>query len=129
MLLPKEYKTFSAWKKPPVDDYDKRNVPYEFVKNFKGLIQYPVGQYYSKLLDVYDKETLRMTGILFCPVSINFEAKNLVRNIDGTLFAFYSIIPLGQNMSSISSVNKVKHNEYRIEFINKNITMEGTVNA
>lgn len=125
MLLPKEYRTLTAWKKPPVDDYEQRNAGYIFVKKFKGLIQYPIGQYYSKLLDIYDKETIRMTGILFAPVGVNFEAKNVLRNIDGTLYAFYSLIPANENVSMLSSVGKIKHNEYRIEFINKNIDLKG----
>lgn len=121
MLLKDNYKTLSTWKKPAVDDYDNRKSEYIFVKKFKGLIQYPMGQYYSKLLDIYDKETLRMSGILFAPKSVKFDDKNLLRNVDGTAFAFFSIIPINQNIGMIKNVKKVDHNEYRIEFINKNI--------
>ena len=121
MLLKKNYKTLSCWKKPEVDDYENRKSEYIFVKKFKGLIQYPMGQYYSKLLDIYDKETLRMSGILFAPKNIKFDDKNLLRNVDGTAFAFFSIIPINQNIGMIKGVKNVDHNEYRIEFINKNI--------
>ena len=71
MLLEKNYKILSAWKKPEVDDYENRNSDYIFVKRFRGLIQYPMGQYYSKLLENYDKETLRSSGILFAPKSVD----------------------------------------------------------
>lgn len=121
MLLKKNYKTLSCWKKPEVDDYENRKSEYIFIKKFKGLIQYPMGQYYSKLLDVYDKETLRMSGILFAPKNVKFDDKNLLRNVDGTAFAFFSIIPINQNIGMIKGVKNVDHNEYRIEFINKNI--------
>lgn len=121
MLLKKNYKTLSCWKKPEVDDYENRKSEYIFVKKFKGLIQYPMGQYYSKLLDIYDKETLRMSGILFVPKNVKFDDKNLLRNVDGTAFAFFSIIPINQNIGMIKGVKNVDHNEYRIEFINKNV--------
>lgn len=121
MLLKKNYKTLSCWKKPEVDDYENRKSEYIFIKKFKGLIQYPMGQYYSKLLDIYDKETLRMSGILFAPKNVKFDNKNLLRNVDGTAFAFFSIIPINQNIGMIKGVKNVDHNEYRIEFINKNI--------
>lgn len=121
MLLKKNYKTLSCWKKPKVDDYENRKSEYIFIKKFKGLIQYPMGQYYSKLLDIYDKETLRMSGILFAPKNVKFDDKNLLRNVDGTAFAFFSIIPINQNIGMIKGVKNVDHNEYRIEFINKNI--------
>lgn len=121
MLLKKNYKTLSCWKKPEVDDYENRKSEYIFVKKFKGLIQYPMGQYYSKLLDIYDKETLRMSGILFAPKNVKFDDKNLLRNVDGTAFAFFSIIPINQNIGMIKGVKNVDHNEYRIEFINKNV--------
>ena len=62
MLLKDNYKILSVWKKPAVDDYENRHADYIFKKKFRGLIQYPMGQYYSKLLDIYDKETLRMSG-------------------------------------------------------------------
>lgn len=121
MLLEKNYKNLSAWKKPDVTDYDNRYSPYVFIKKFKGLIQYPIGQYYSKLLGICDKETIRMSGILFAPVSVKFDDKMTLRNVDGTAFSFYSLIPINQNVASIASVGMVKHNEYRIEFLNKNI--------
>lgn len=121
MLLKKNYKTLSCWKKPEVDDYENRKSEYIFVKKFKGLIQYPMGQYYSKLLDIYDKETLRMSGILFAPKNVKFDDKNLLRNVDGTAFAFFSIISINQNIGMIKGVKNVDHNEYRIEFINKNV--------
>nr|DAG13607.1 MAG TPA: hypothetical protein [Caudoviricetes sp.] len=121
MLLKKNYKTLSCWKKPEVDDYENRKSEYIFVKKFKGLIQYPMGQYYSKLLDIYDKETLRMSGILFAPKNVKFDDKNLLRNVDGTAFAFFSIIPINQNIGMIKGVKNVDHNEYRIEFVNKNV--------
>lgn len=121
MLLKKNYNTLSCWKKPEVDDYENRKSEYIFIKKFKGLIQYPMGQYYSKLLDIYDKETLRMSGILFAPKNVKFDDKNLLRNVDGTAFAFFSIIPINQNIGMIKGVKNVDHNEYRIEFINKNI--------
>ena len=121
MLLKKNYKTLSCWKKPEVDDYENRKSEYIFIKKFKGLIQYPMGQYYSKLLDIYDKETLRMSGILFAPKNVKFDDKNILRNVDGTAFAFFSIIPINQNIGMIKGVKNVDHNEYRIEFINKNI--------
>lgn len=121
MLLKKNYKILSCWKKPEVDDYENRKSEYIFIKKFKGLIQYPMGQYYSKLLDIYDKETLRMSGILFAPKNVKFDDKNLLRNVDGTAFAFFSIIPINQNIGMIKGVKNVDHNEYRIEFINKNI--------
>lgn len=121
MLLKKNYKTLSCWKKPEVDDYENRKSEYIFVKKFKGLIQYPMGQYYSKLLDIYDKETLRMSGILFAPKNVKFDDKNLLRNVDGMAFAFFSIIPINQNIGMIKGVKNVDHNEYRIEFINKNV--------
>ena len=121
MLLKKNYKTLSCWKKPEVDDYENRKSEYIFIKKFKGLIQYPMGQYYSKLLNIYDKETLRMSGILFAPKNVKFDDKNLLRNVDGTAFAFFSIIPINQNIGMIKGVKNVDHNEYRIEFINKNV--------
>lgn len=121
MLLKKNYKTLSAWKKPAVDDYENRHADYIFVKKFKGLIQYPMGQYYSKLLDIFDKETLRMSGILFAPKNVKFNDKMLLRNVDGTAFAFFSIIPLNQNIGMIKNVGQVDHNEYRIEFVNDNV--------
>ena len=121
MLLKKNYKTLSCWKKPEVDDYENRKSEYIFIKKFKGLIQYPMGQYYSKLLDIYDKETLRMSGILFAPKNVKFDDKNILRNVDGTAFAFFSIIPINQNIGMIKGVKNVDHNEYRIEFINKNV--------
>lgn len=121
MLLKDNYNTLSAWKKPAVDDYEQRHAQYLFIKKFKGLIQYPMGQYYSKLLDIYDKETLRMSGILFAPNSVKFDDKMVLRNIDGKAFSFFSIIPLNQNIGSIKNIGKVDHNEYRIEFINENI--------
>ena len=121
MLLKKNYKTLSCWKKPEVDDYENRKSEYIFIKKFKGLIQYPMGQYYSKLLDIYDKETLRMSGILFAPKNVKFDDKNLLRNVDGTAFAFFSVIPINQNIGMIKGVKNVDHNEYRIEFINKNV--------
>lgn len=123
MLLRKNYKTLSVWKKPDIDDYERRNCPYIFIKKFKGLIQYPMGQYYSKLLDIYDKETLKMSGILFAPQSIRFNSKNILRNVDGNAFSFFSIIPINQNIGMIKKVGNVAHNEYRIEFLNKNIEL------
>ena len=75
----------------------------------------------TKLFDIYDKETLRMSGILFAPKNVKFDDKNLLRNVDGTAFAFFSIIPINQNIGMIKGVKNVDHNEYRIEFINKNI--------
>lgn len=121
MLLRDNYNILSVWKKPDTDDYDNRFADYVFVKKFKGLISYPMGQYYTKLLDVYDKETIRMTGILFAPTSIKFDDKMILRNIDGNAFSFYSILPINQNISSIRKIGKVNHNEYRIEFVNKNV--------
>lgn len=121
LLLKNNYRTLSAWKKPDITDYESRNSSYIFVKKFKGLIQYPMGQYYSKLLDIQDKETLKMSGILFAPKSIKFDTKNLLRNIDGNAFSFFSIIPINQNIGMINNVGQVDHNEYRIEFINKNV--------
>ena len=129
MLLKKNYKTLSCWKKPEVDDYENRKSEYIFIKKFKGLIQYPMGQYYSKLLDIYDKETLRMSGILFAPKNVKFDDKNLLRNVDGTAFAFFSIIPINQNIGMIKGVKNVDHNEYRIEFINKNIKFPADENG
>lgn len=122
MLLRDNYKILSVWKKPDVDDYEKRNDSYIFVKKIKGLIQYPMGQYYSKLIDEQDKETLKMSGILFAPTKIKFDNKNLLRNIDGNAFSFFSIIPVNQNISMVKNIRNVDHNEYRIEFINKNIS-------
>ena len=124
MLLEKNYKILSAWKKPEVDDYENRNSDYIFVKKFRGLIQYPMGQYYSKLLENYDKETLRSSGILFAPKSVKFDKKNILRNIDGTAFAFFSIIPINQNIGMINDMGQVDHNEYRIEFLNYNIDLK-----
>ena len=121
LLLKKNYRTLSAWKKPDITDYESRNSSYIFVKKFKGLIQYPMGQYYSKLLDIQDKETLKMSGILFAPKSIKFDNKNLLRNIDGNAFSFFSIIPINENIGMIKNVGNVDHNEYRIEFVNKNV--------
>lgn len=121
MLLKENYKTLSAWKKPDVSDYDSRYSEYIFIKKFKGLIQYPIGQYYSKLLGIYDKETIRMSGILFAPEQVVFDDKMTLRNVDGTSFSFYSLVPINQNVSSIKSVGLVRHNEYRIEFLNNNI--------
>lgn len=123
MLLERNYKTLTAWKKPDVNDYEKRYEDYIFVKKFKGLIQYPTGQYYSKLLNIYDKETLRMSGILFAPTSVKFDDKMILRNVDGNAFAFYSLVPINQNIGSVSKISKVEHNEYRIEFLNKNIIL------
>lgn len=123
MLLRKNYRTLSAWKKPSVNDYNKRTDSYEFVKKFKGIIQYPMGQYYSKLLDIYDKETLRMSGILFAPKSVKFDSKTILRNVDGNAFAFFSIIPINQNIGMIKKIGQSEHNEYRIEFLNKNIEL------
>jgi len=121
VLLQNNYRTLSLWKKPPIDDYDRRNDSYIFVKKFRGLIQYPMGQYYSKMIDVQDKETLRMSGILFAPRCVKFDGKNIVRNVDGNSYSFFSIIPVNQNIGMIKGVGKVDHNEYRIEFVNKNI--------
>ena len=121
MLLRKNYKTLSAWKKPAVDDYENRDKDYIFDKKFKGLIQYPMGQYYSKMLEIYDKETLRMSGILFAPKAIKFDSKMILRNVDGVAYSFFSIIPVNQNISMAKGVGQVNHNEYRIEFVNKNI--------
>lgn len=121
MLLRKNYKTLSVWKKPDIDDYSKRNNDYEFVKKFKGLIQYPMGQYYSKIVDVGNKETLKMSGILFAPKRIKFDDKCLLRNIDGNAYSFFSIIPINQNIGMIEDVGEVDHNEYRIEFVNKSV--------
>lgn len=121
MLLKKNYKILSAWKKPDIDDYEKRNDSYSFIKKFKGVIQYPMGQYYSKMLDIQDKETLRMSGILFAPKKIKFDSKNLLRNVDGNAFSFFSIIPINQNISMVKDAGAVDHNEYRIEFVNKNV--------
>lgn len=129
MLLQRNYKTLSAWKKPPADDYEHRNDSYTFVKKFKGLIQYPMGQYYSKMLDIQDKETLRMSGILFAPKNIKFDAKNLMRNVDGKAFSFFSIIPINQNIGMIQNVGKVDHNEYRIEFVNENVVFPKDANG
>ena len=123
MLLERNYKTLTAWKKPDVNDYEKRHEDYIFVKKFKGLIQYPAGQYYSKLLNIYDKETLRMSGILFAPTSVKFDDKMILRNVDGNAFAFYSLVPINQNIGSVSKISKAEHNEYRIEFLNKNIIL------
>ena len=123
MLLKNNYKTLSVWKKPDPNDYENRKADYIFIKKFIGLIQYPMGQYYSKLLDIYDKETLRMSGILFAPKSVRFDDKMILRNVDGTAFAFFSIIPINQNIGMIKGVKNVDHNEYRIEFINKNIKL------
>lgn len=128
MLLERNYKTLTAWKKPDVNDYEKRHEDYIFVKKFKGLIQYPTGQYYSKLLNIYDKETLRMSGILFAPTSVKFDDKMILRNVDGNAFAFYSLVPINQNIGSISKISKVEHNEYRIEFLNKNIVLPENFN-
>ena len=128
MLLERNYKTLTAWKKPDVNDYEKRHDDYIFVKKFKGLIQYPTGQYYSKLLNIYDKETLRMSGILFAPTSVKFDDKMILRNVDGNAFAFYSLVPINQNIGSISKISKVEHNEYRIEFLNKNIVLPENFN-
>lgn len=122
MLLKRNYKTLTAWRKPDVDDYENRNSEYIFVKKFRGLIQYPTGQYYSKLLSIYDKESIRMSGILFAPSSVKFDAKMILRNVDGTAFAFYSLVPINENIGSIKRIGKVDHNEYRLEFLNKNIT-------
>lgn len=121
MILSKNYKTLSAWKKPEIDDYEYRNNSYIFIKKFKGMIQYPMGQYYSKMLEIQDKETLRMSGILFAPKGVKFDDKNLLRNIDGNAFSFFSIIPINQNIGMIKGVGQVDHNEYRIEFINQNV--------
>ena len=121
MLLQRNYKTLSAWKKPAVDDYDHRNDAYIFIKKFKGLIQYPMGQYYSKMLDIQDKETLRMSGILFAPKKVKFDAKNLMRNVNGKAFSFFSIIPINQNIGMIKDVGATDHNEYRIEFVSENV--------
>lgn len=121
LILSKNYKTLSAWKKPAIDDYEYRNDSYIFIKKFKGMIQYPMGQYYSKMLEIQDKETLRMSGILFAPKGVKFDDKNLLRNIDGNAFSFFSIIPINQNIGMIKGVGQVDHNEYRIEFINQNV--------
>ena len=121
MILSKNYKILSAWKKPAIDDYEYRNNSYIFIKKFKGMIQYPMGQYYSKLLEVQDKETLRMSGILFAPKGVKFDDKNLLRNIDGNAFSFFSVIPIRQNIGMVKGVWQVDHNEYRIEFINQNV--------
>jgi hypothetical protein len=121
LLLKNNYKVLSAWKKPDITDYESRNASYVFVKKFKGLIQYPMGQYYSKLLDIQDKETLKMSGILFAPKSIKFDNKNLLRNIDGNAFSFFSIIPINENIGMIRDIKHADHNEYRIEFVNKNV--------
>ena len=129
MLLQKNYKTLSAWKKPSVDDYANRNSSYIFIKKFKGLIQYPMGQYYSKMLDIQDKETLRMSGILFAPKNVKFDAKNLLRNVDGKAFSFFSIVPINQNIGMIKNVGATDHNEYRIEFVNENVTFPKDANG
>lgn len=121
MLLQKNYNILTVWKKPDVDDYENRDSEYIFVKKVRGLIQYPMGQYYSKLIDNYDKETERMSGILFAPKSVKFDAKNILRNIDGTAFGFFSVIPENQNIGMIRNVGLVDHNEYRIEFLSNNI--------
>lgn len=121
MLLKDNYKILSVWKKPAVDDYENRHADYIFKKKFRGLIQYPMGQYYSKLLDIYDKETLRMSGVLFAPTSVKFDDKMVLRNVDGKAFSFFSIIPINQNIGMIERCGKVDHNEYRIEFINENV--------
>lgn len=121
MLLNQNYKTLTAWKKPDANDYEHRHDDYIFIKKFKGLIQYPTGQYYSKLLNIYDKETLRMSGILFAPTSVKFDDKMILRNVDGNAFAFFSLVPINQNIGSIKKIGKVTHNEYRLEFLNKNI--------
>ena len=121
MLLENNYKILSVWKKPDVNDYENRHKEYIFIKKFTGLIQYPTGQYYSKLLNIYDKETLRMSGILFAPASVKFDDKMILRNVGGNAFTFYSLVPLNQNIGSINRIGKVEHNEYRLEFLNKNI--------
>lgn len=121
MLLKQTFKNLSAWRKPDTSNYDERNSEYVFVKNFKGTIQYPMGQYYSKLLDINDKETLKMSGILFAPKSVVFDGKHILRNIDGLAYGFYSVIPINQNIGMIRGVRGCDHNEYRIEFLNKNI--------
>ena len=123
MLLKQNYENLSAWKKPDVADYTQRFSEYVFIKKFKGLIQYPIGQYYSKLLGIYDKETIRMSGILFAPTSVKFDDKMTLRNIDGTAYSFYSLIPINKNVGSIKGLGNVSHNEYRIEFLNKNIEL------
>lgn len=123
MLLNQNYKNLTAWKKPDANDYENRHKDYIFVKKFKGLIQYPTGQYYSKLLNIYDKETIRMSGILFAPTSVKFDDKMILRNVDGNAFAFYSLVPINQNIGSINRIGKVKHNEYRLEFLSKNIEL------
>ena len=123
MLLQKNYRILSVWEKPAVDDYANRNAEYKFIKKFKGVIQYPMGQYYSKLVNSHDKETLRMSNILFAPTSVKFNDKMLLRNIDGNLFSFFSLIPVNENIGMIRDAKKVAHNEYRIEFINKNIKL------
>lgn len=123
MLLKQNYNTLTAWKKPDVSDYENRHQEYIFVKKFIGLIQYPTGQYYSKLLNIYDKETIRMSGILFVPSSVKFDDKMILRNVDGNAFAFFSLVPLNQNIGSIRNIGKVEHNEYRLEFLNKNIKL------
>jgi hypothetical protein len=112
MLLRKNYKTLSTWRKADVTKYEERNSEYVFLKKFKGLIQYPMGQYYAKLLDIYDKESFRMSGILFAPRHVKFESKTLLRNVDGTAFSFFSIIPINQNIGMIKKVGGVDHNEY-----------------
>ena len=52
---------------------------------------------------------------------------NILRNVDGTAFAFFSIIPINQNIGMIKGVRNVDHNEYRIEFINRNIELPAVV--
>ena len=64
-----------------------------------------------------------MSGILFAPTSVKFDDKMILRNVDGNAFAFYSLVPINQNIGSISKISKVEHNEYRIEFLNKNIVL------
>lgn len=88
-----------------------------------------MGQYYSKMLDIQDKETLRMSGILFAPKKVKFDAKNLLRNVDGKAFSFFSIIPINQNIGMIKNVGATDHNEYRIEFVNENVVFPKDANG
>lgn len=88
---------------------------YETIGSFQGLVQVPSN---SNTFN-NGKDTSSVTGVLFCPVSVKFEPKDMIED-NGQNY-----IISGQNTQphGVSGIipKRGQHAEYRLEWVQDNV--------
>lgn len=114
-MIERFYHTINILRYSENDDDFSTQAGYEVVGTFQGLVQAPSN---SNTFN-NGKDTSNVVGVLFCPISVKFESKDIIED-NGIK---YIISGQGTQPNGVTGItpHKGQHAEYRLEWAQENV--------